>query len=96
MVQFSFLIDHFVENSLGDGNPTQRVFVHLGVISRQILFEHGPLHCVDSSHEFSASPVRFDRARNAGALSNRRRDVVVDLAQDPNQGIPLAMSHTAN
>jgi hypothetical protein len=88
MVQFSFLIDHFVENSLGDGNPTQRVFVHLGVISRQILFEHGPLHCVDSSHEFSASPVRFDRARIAGALSNRRREVVVDLLKIPTKESP--------
>lgn len=88
MVQFSFLIDHFVENSLGDGNPTQRVFVHLGVISRQILFEHGPLHCVDSSHEFSASPVRFDRARIAGALSNGRREVVVDLLKIPTKESP--------
>jgi hypothetical protein len=96
LVQFSFLIGQFVENSLGDGNPIQRVFVHLGVIARQILIEHGPLHGMNSSHEFCASPVRFDRARNAGALQNRRREVVVDLAQDPNEGIHLAMSITAN
>jgi hypothetical protein len=88
MVQFSLLVAEFVRKYPGDGNLMQRVFVHLKDVARQILIEHGPLPRMNLPHKSCGSPFRFDRARNAGALQNRRREVVVDVAQDPNEGSP--------